>query len=350
VNDIVWLPGGRDLVLAAGRDPAQTRSQLWLLSFPGGKARRITNDLNAYYSVSPAADGRSLAAIQSSSVSNLWAVPANDPARARALTNATSPELSPFDVASGPAGSVLYSLYDDRGSRIVSLPPAGGAPRTLFSTPFFAFGPRYAAAESTIAFTATRDGRSLHVWRMGANGGDAAPVTSGDGEFLSDISPDGRWVYFSRMFDWTLWRAPTAGGDARRANDTTTIAARFSPDGRSLLCLRWTRTGDQGELSLAIVPASGGAPTWTLAAPPVERTDGNILIEWTPDGRALSYPRNTGTVGNIWLQALDRSPPRQLTRFDDLRVGSHAWSPDGRTLYAVRGRYVSDVVLIRDFR
>jgi Tol biopolymer transport system component len=351
VSDIAWLPDGRSLVLAAGRDPFQVRTQLWMLSYPGGKASRVTNDLNSYYSVSLSADGRSLATIQSSDIANLWTVPVADPGRAKVLTAATGPDMSPFDVAPGPAGSILYCLEDSRGSRLVSLPEAGGSPRVLFSTSFVVFRPRYAPQESTVVFTTTRDGHTTHVWRMNADGGDATQATSGSGEFLSDVSPDGRWIYFNRMFGRAVWRVPASGGEVRRMADTMMVVGlRVSPDGRSIAYPRWTRGRAREEMFLAVAPIEGGAPTWTCVAPAVEWSEGDILLEWARNGRALSYVRNTGAVGNIWLQPLDQSPPRQITHFDDLRVMSHAWSLDGRTLYVVRGRYVSDAVLMRDFR
>jgi Tol biopolymer transport system component len=352
VNDLAWLPDGKGLTLAGGRDPSQTRTQLWLLSYPGAEETRITNDLADYWSVSLSADGKSLLTVQSSTIANLWAVPVADQGRARALTEATSPEASPFDVAPGPAGFILYGLTDSRGTRIVCLPETGGNPRTLFSTNTVAFGPRYAPQESTIAFTAMRDGRTLHVWSMNSDGGGARQVTTGDGEFLSDVSPDGRWIYYDRMFERAIWRLSTQGGPAVRLADSTILrAVRVSPDGKSLAYPRLIAGRDRQEVSLSVVSAQGGTPTWTGPWPDVWWTSGGrFLLEWTRDGKALSFVRNTGAVGNLWLQPLDGSPPRQLTRFDDLRVMSHAWSLDGRMLYVVRGRYTSDAVLLRDFR
>ena len=39
-----------------GKDQPASSLQLWQLSYPGGEARRITNDLNSYEGVSVAAD------------------------------------------------------------------------------------------------------------------------------------------------------------------------------------------------------------------------------------------------------------------------------------------------------
>jgi Tol biopolymer transport system component len=348
VSTLAWLPDGKDLVLAAARDPSETRGQLWLLSHPGAEGTRITNDLSDYWSFSLSADGRSLAAVQANRIADLWAVPREDQRRAKALTAATGPDASPADVTPGPAGSILYCLTDGRGSRIVSLPAAGGSPRTLFSSTFPAFGPRYAPHDGTIAFTTTRDGHSMRVWRMAADGGNPAQITTGSGEFLSDISPDGRWIYFNRIFNRGAWRVPAQGGEGSRMTDSAmTGLVRVSPDGSWVACSRLITSRERLELSLAVSPVEGGAPTWTHPWPEGE---GERSFEWTRDGRALTYVRNFGAVGNVWLQPLDQSPARQITGFDDLRIFSHAWSDDGRTLYIVRGKYASDAVLIRNFR
>ncbi len=349
VSALAWSPDGRDILLAANRDPSVlSRSQLWRLTYPGAEASRITNDLGDYFAISLSADGKALVAIQSSAIANLWAVPPEDPARAKALTAATSAETSPFDVVAGPGGSILYVLTDSRGSRIVSLPASGGSPHTLFSCDGIAIVPRYAWRESTIAFTAGRGDPTMHVWRMNADGSEPAQVTTGAGEFLSDISPDGRWIYCSRTFERGTWRVPAQGGEATRVGDTLVAwLARVSPDGRSIARARLERVGGRDTPFMAVFPAAGGAETWTCPWPEGER---QFDAEWTRDGRALTYTRNTGAVGNVWLQPLDRSPPRQITRFDDLNVFGHAWSLDGRTLYVVRGRYTSDAVMMKDFR
>ncbi len=57
VVDFTWLPDGSGILLAAvprtGIEP-----QLWMVTYPGGAVRRISNDLSRYLSVAISADGR----------------------------------------------------------------------------------------------------------------------------------------------------------------------------------------------------------------------------------------------------------------------------------------------------
>src|SRR5262249_12345691 len=46
VGRVAWLRNGRGLVFNAAEQSSPLSSQLWLLSYPSGELRRITNDLN----------------------------------------------------------------------------------------------------------------------------------------------------------------------------------------------------------------------------------------------------------------------------------------------------------------
>ena len=44
-DDLAWMPDGRSFLLD-GISPGLTTQQIWQVSYPGGEARRVTNDLN----------------------------------------------------------------------------------------------------------------------------------------------------------------------------------------------------------------------------------------------------------------------------------------------------------------
>ncbi|MCX6617049.1 MAG: hypothetical protein NTZ98_13250 [Acidobacteria bacterium] len=92
----------------------------------------------------------------------------------------------------------------------------------------------------------------------------------------------------------------------------------------------------------AIVSIEGG--------PPIKMLPISVPVEWPPDGKALSYVETTKGVGNIWSQPLDGGKPAQLTHFDSDRIFNHRWSRDGKRLALARGRIVSDVVLLSNFK
>jgi Tol biopolymer transport system component len=76
----------------------------------------------------------------------------------------------------------------------------------------------------------------------------------------------------------------------------------------------------------------------------------NTALKWTPDGKALLYANMIDGVGNIWMQPLDESPPRQVTDFKADGIACFDISPDGKNLVCARGGRKHDIVLIKNLR
>ena len=64
----------------------------------------------------------------------------------------------------------------------------------------------------------------------------------------------------------------------------------------------------------------------------------------------LAYADKQEGIGNIWIQPLDGSPPRQLTHWQPNPILSFDWSRDGKWLAYASGTLTSDVVRITDAR
>src|SRR5205809_74569 len=77
VERLAWLRDGSGLVFTA-KEGIASPSQIWHLSYPGGQARRITNDLHNYLGLSLTADSAALVTVQSEQVSNIWIAPNDD--------------------------------------------------------------------------------------------------------------------------------------------------------------------------------------------------------------------------------------------------------------------------------
>ena len=69
-----------------------------------------------------------------------------------------------------------------------------------------------------------------------------------------------------------------------------------------------------------------------------------VLIE------AIAYAARQEGIGNIWLQPLDGSAPKQLTHWSANPIFSFDWSRDGKWLAYASGSITSDVVMISDIR
>src|SRR5262249_18067323 len=100
----LWLSSGKELLVTL-EDVRTHRGQLWMLSYPGGEARRLTNDFSDYSSaIDLTNDGTKLATIVTNTISNLWEASADDLSHA---TQVTSGEPSLLQIRELPDGRLL---------------------------------------------------------------------------------------------------------------------------------------------------------------------------------------------------------------------------------------------------
>ena len=70
-------------------------------------------------------------------------------------------------------------------------------------------------------------------------------------------------------------------------------------------------------------------------------------MQWTRDGRALTYVQPLSANTNICPQPLDGGPLRQLTALaPDQWIATFEWSPDGKSLAFTRTRPTFDAALL----
>ena len=105
-HDFTWLPDSSGIVIAA-LDKSAAPAQLWIVAYPSGTVRRISNDLSDYLSLAMSADGHTIAAVQRNLISALWTAPAGNPDDVRPLTSGRLDGLDGFGLT--PDGHVIYA-------------------------------------------------------------------------------------------------------------------------------------------------------------------------------------------------------------------------------------------------
>lgn len=109
---------------------------------------------------------------------------------------------------------VAFDSRPEGHSHIFVVAASGGAPRELTTGNSNDILPRWSADGQVLYFASNRNG-TWQTWKVPAAGGQPQQVTT-NGGFLAMESPDGRWLYFTRINDSGLWRMPTAGGAETR--------------------------------------------------------------------------------------------------------------------------------------
>jgi Tol biopolymer transport system component len=142
-----------------------------------------------------------------------------------------------------------------------------------------------------------------------------------------DFSRDGEWVTYVSFPQGTLWRSRLDGSQRLQLTDSSIVVGlpRWSPDGKRIAFNARTPSKDW---KIYVVSADGGTPE--------QVTPGEGLLDatWSPDGNFLAY-------------SSDYSDPHSVVHLVDLRThhvstvpGSEGlfsphWSRDGRLLFAV---------------
>lgn len=336
----VWLPGGNELVVSH-YEPRYHRAQLWTISFPGGNARRFTNDLTRY---SPGLDithdGRTLAAVVSTTVSNVWVAPSTEPLKAQQITSSGPPM---FDVVQSADGKILSASGDGElwtmnfgGSQRMSF---GDVRNAGWVTPCG----RY------VFFLSYEPGGAV-LTRVEADGSYPTPMTRGN-LWSPACSQDSRFVFYVNFDEpQRIWRISVEGGASTEVaevlGDGICVRLSPSPDGKFLAYPydQYNATSTPG-WHLAVIPANGGAPVKTFDVP-----GGIGELRWSPDGEKLQYLLTRAGATNIWEQPLSGEQPRQLTKFTSGLIFGFSWSPDHTHLLLTKGSVSRDVVLLSNLR
>lgn len=346
IGQVAWLRGGDWIVCEAWRsaDPVFS-DQLWLLSYPGGRVSRLTNDLISYNRATTALAKSLLASERSDRYSRLWVGSLDSKEPAREIQPGFGEHFSEFfGLSWTPDGRILYGSQAGGNLDIWTMKADGSDRRRLTSDPGSESLPQATKDGRYIAFLSGRTGAN-HIWRMDADGSNALQLTSGPGERSPSVSPDGRWVVYEAAIEGgkTLMKVSIDGGEPVRLTSASAASPVISPDGRSILCYSPAEPGARPRP--AIIPFEGGAVQFIGDRMEADRW----VLQWAPDGRGIVYSRTENGVSNLYLLPLAGGERIRLTDFREDLIYRFAFSADGRTLACERGRGFKDIILISDF-
>lgn len=346
IQAIEWLADGTGLIVAARDNASLLAHQLWQIDYPGGGARAITKDLNSYSSAGVTADMKSLVTILHRRIANLWIAPSDRSSEAVQIHSGNSKDLGwTLGVEWLRDGTIIYGSTASGKEDVWLMNADGSNQKQLTTTAGANFEPTVSDDGRTVVYVSKAADAAQNLWKLNLANGDRAQLTDGGFDLRPDISPDGRWVvYMSIIKDSpTLWKTSIGGDEAPiQLSDKIAAIPRVSPDGRFIAC--FYRAQVETYSKLAVLPFDGGEPVKVFDRSPTTFVEAGI--QWTPDGRALSFIDNRDGVSNVWLQPLDGSSPKQLTNFTSETIFRFAWAPGGKMIVAERGTETGDIVLI----
>jgi serine/threonine protein kinase/Tol biopolymer transport system component len=344
IGQLAWLADSSAVVLIS-KQSHSAPGQIWRVSYPRGKTRRITNDLNDYVDLSMTADSPTMIAVQREVLSSIWTVPGAEAARAVQMTFGAGTQDGIYGLQWTAGGRMVYASLSG-GTRELWEMENGAHPRQVTTDADLGFfsTPSVCPDGHTIVYAAGRLGSAL-IWRIDSEIPKREALLSSGTNGGPSCSPDGKWVYFNALGEYyTLWRISIAGGAAEQLTQFPSTFPHASPDGKWIAYLM----PDPNRSGFGIIPATGGQPTKTFELSYFS-PGGDGLIRWSPSSDAIDYVDTRNGVSNVWRQSLSGGPPQQVTDFNAGLIFNFVWLPGGTDLAVARGSIDSDAVRIRNF-
>jgi Tol biopolymer transport system component len=345
INAMDWLPDGTAFVISA-QDSSSAFYHLWSISYPQGRDRRITNDLNDYLSVSISSQAPLLLSIQRQTLTNIWLAPRSDLTRPVQLTSGAGMF---FDLCWTSDGKILYASDASGNADIWEMAGDGTNQQQITAGAGRNYAPVASHDGKYIVFHSNRTGR-WQVWRMDRDGSNPMQLTTGNEDSnWPEISPDSRWVFFEHVDSGvpTLWRVSIDGGAAVQITRSLSMRPNISADGKSIAYWHKAQTPN-APWQIAVMPL-GSSSEVKLLDVPQSAANGLSALQISPEGDSVLFIDLRNGVSNLLSQPLAGGPAQHLTSFPKEQFYSFDLSSDGRMVVS-RGIRTTDAVLITDTR
>lgn len=332
IQSLSWLPDASGIAISATRR-GLFEKQLYEITHPEGRTRRLTNDLFDYEGSSVTADGKVLVSRQTDRRSSLWVIPLERPEKGRKMVEGVGLIRH---VTALPDGDVLYAASSGAEVDIWRMALDGTRRKQLTDDPEVDSMPAISPDGKTVAFISARSGQ-VTIWTMGIDGSRQKQLTTVGRDVRPRFSPDGTWLLYNARGPKqpVLARIPVNGGEPSVIPSPWQRVPAISPDGKYIAAL-------DSELKLGVVSATDGSPVRSFE----QRSTAITELRWTKDSRAIAFERG----GVVFRQDLAGGAPVQITDVRPDEILSFDWTPDGTSLIMARVSNQRGVVMLKNFR
>jgi eukaryotic-like serine/threonine-protein kinase len=334
-----WMPDGQGFVFTLTRpQEGKLQSQIGYLAYPNGAVRNLTSDTNDYLSPSVASDGKTLVATQSQVRMDFSVTSASAPSEWHPLRLASQQHVWRWDWT--PDGRLILPQAGD--VRVVTV--AGAETVVLSDKMRIADQVASCGGGQTIVFRQLGRSGNAHenLWRMDMDSTNQKQLTFGLNEESPSCAGGGKWVYYIDHGDNRyVKRVSVDGGTPELVVKSPIGIFALSPDGTKIL------SSEVGEADHKLRLRIDSVEDHKMQYFDVDQR-ALYHVDFTPDGKGVVFPVREKDVDNLWTQALDGSPARQLTHFTADHIFSFGYSRDGSKLAMERGHSESDAVLLHD--
>jgi Tol biopolymer transport system component len=142
-----------------------------------------------------------------------------------------------------------------------------------------------------------------------------------------EFSRDGEWITYVSFPQGTLWRSRLDGSQRLQLTDSSIVVGlpRWSPDGKRIA---FSARKPSEDWKIYVVSADGGSPEQLIPG------EGLLDPTWSPDGNFLAYSSDFTDLHSV-VHLVDLRTHQVSTVAGSEGLFSPRWSPDGRFLFAV---------------
>lgn len=340
----IWLKDGSGILTVAYRAVSPSlNDELWVVSYPDGKSRLVTDGINGNYGISLNHATNSIVAVESKKFACfLTAKVDNLRKNTHVLTTISDESALPFGADWTNDGRIIYSATEGGNADIFTISEDAGERKQLTSDASAEISPKLSADGRFLIFMSNRTGQ-MDVWRADANGTNTKQLTTNGNVTDSVISPNGEAVFYlvqnSESGIETLWRVSINGENPIKLTDRTTRTPRISPDGKTIAC--YILNPETGAMSLALVSAETGEVLKYPATPP---HDDIPYLDWAKDGENLFVVLRQGKPSSFWKLPLNGSQPEQIREWENDAIFRLAISRNGERVFYEVGNQLNSVV------
>lgn len=343
----VWLQDGSGIVTVAyGSKSPSLNDELWIVSYPTGSGRLVTNGINGNYGISLNAATNAVVAVESNKFACFLTAPVDNLFKNTHLLTTISDEVSlPFGADWTNDGKIVYSAIDSGNADIFMISQDGSQRTQLTSDPSAEISPRLSDDGRFLIFLSNRSGQ-MDVWRADANGTSTTQLTTNGHIQDSVISPDGETVFYLVLDPETqvetLWKVSINGEHAVRLTDRTTRSPSISPDGKTIAA--YILNPGTTKMTLGLLASDTGALIRYMETPP---NDEISFIDWSKDGEDLYAVLRREKPVSLWRLPISGGQPQELREWENDAIFRLAISRDGQRVFYEVGNELNSVVQLQ---
>ena len=352
VTHVAWLPDGSGLLVNAQESSGESgATQIWMLPYPDGTSRQVTNDLGTYTGLSVSEAGRSFVSVRNELRAKIYVVPEGDAARATAITSGAGTDDGVEGLAWTPEDRLVYTSSAGGNTDIWIMDTDGLNRSQLTTAPGADSWPSVTPDGRVVVFTSERDGGRA-LWRMEIDGGRQQKLIPANVRVRPMLSADGKEVYYGDQKSRQNFRVSIDGGTPTPLPDVLTGGgtagvtlpegfheAAPSPDGRQIAG-HYLARDQRGERMAVVTPGRADGVVLMKTVP--------VPAQWSPDSRSLLYIDTQRGISNLWRYPLGGGAASQITKFTNDRIFRYALSQKQSRWAIVRGDISRDVVLVSE--